>query len=276
MATRGTARLANVMSRLAVVLLAIAALAAAAAPASAITTRTGASRSDTLTGTSGPDVLEGRGGDDDLYGAGGGDVLSGGAGGDQLLGGAGRDVLSGGRGNDQVHADDGTADVVSCGLGTDVFFADRFDVVGRNCEIDGRAALRGGALATFGVVGERFRVWVTTPRTIWDLRELAAGRSLANIPAGSVRRGPGRAGHNRPFSWHLDPADTVQGEMAIEVCDATPSYLEDNREEFVEVVRTYCPWGARLVELRNYGGRAEPPSSGPRPGPVELPDEGPR
>ena len=265
------------MSRLLAPLLApLLAAAVVVAPASAITTRTGGSGGDTLTGTAGPDVLDGRGGDDDLYGAAGSDVLSAGAGTDQLLGGAGRDVLSGGRGDDQLHADDGTADVVSCGPGADVFFADRLDTVGRNCETDGRVALRGGALATFAVVGERFRAWVTAPTTIWELRELATRRSLANIPSGTLRRGSGRAGHNGPFSWHLDPRDTVQAEAAIEVCDATPSYVEDNRDEFVEVVRGYCPWGARLVELRNYGGRLEAPSTGPGPGPVEFPDEGSR
>jgi hypothetical protein len=160
-------------------------------------------------------------------------------------------VLVAGAGRDQLHADDGARDVVSCGPGTDTVFADRQDVVA-GCEIDGRAALRGGALATFDVVGERFRVWVTSPTTIRELRRLAAGESTANIPAGTLRRGPGRAAFNAPYSWHLDPRDTGMGEVAIEVCDARPSYVEQQRDEFVDVVRSYCPWGARLVELRDY------------------------
>jgi hypothetical protein len=36
----------------------------------------------------------------------------------------------------------------------------------------GTGALRGGALATFEVEGERFRVWTTNPQTIHDLHEL--------------------------------------------------------------------------------------------------------
>jgi RTX calcium-binding nonapeptide repeat (4 copies) len=232
----------------------------------------GSASADTLTGTEAADVLVGKGGRDDLYGAGGADALNAGDEGDQLLGGSGSDLLSAGAGRDHVHADDGVRDLVSCGGGTDTFFADRYDVV-VDCEVDGKAALRGGALATFDVVGERFRAWITKPSTIWELRQLAAGDSAANIPSGTLKRSPGRAASNTPYSWHLDPSDTAMGEMAIEVCDATPSYVERHRDEFVDIVRAYCPWGARLVELRNYRGRVEAPSSTP-PDPVEFPDEG--
>ncbi len=246
-------------------------LVCAAATASAAPPRLGTERPDTLTGTARNDVLVGLRGSDDLFAAAGDDVLAGGDGNDQLLGGAGRDVISAGRGSDQVHADDRSPDVVSCGPGADTVYADRVDRVGRDCEADGRALLRGGALATFAVAGERFRAWVTSPATIWELHELAAGRSAANIPIGTLRRGPGRAAHNGPFSWHLDPRDTAQAEMTIELCDARPSYVEDHRDEFVEEVRAYCPWGARLVELRNYGGRLERPPPG-LPGPIDATD----
>jgi hypothetical protein len=57
----------------------------------------------------------------------------------------------------------------------------------------GTGALRGGALATFEVEGERFRVWTTNPQTIHDLHELQQGTSTANIPNGRIQRGPGRA-----------------------------------------------------------------------------------
>jgi hypothetical protein len=229
-----------------------------AGPASAALPERGTDGPDTLTGTAAADVLAGRGGADDLFGAAGRDVLDGGLGPDQLLGGRGLDVLSGGPGADQVHADEGAFDVVSCGPGLDTYFADRGDRVGVDCERNGRVALRGGALATFDVVGERFRAWVTAPGTIAELHLLAGGRSLANIPAGTLRPGPGRGGHNLPFSWHLDPRDTVMAEVTIELCDATPSDVERRREEFLDAVRSFCPWSARLIEVRNYTGR--PPS----------------
>lgn len=248
-------------------------LLVAVGPALAAAPLSGSARADTLTGTGAADVLAGRAGDDDLYGAGGRDVLNGGDGGDQLLGGSGGDVLSAGTGRDQVHADDGARDVVSCGPNTDTVFADRYDLVAGDCEVDGKTALRGGALATFEVAGERFRSWFRTPTTIWQLRRLAAGESTANIPIGSLRRGSGRGGANAPYSWHLDARDTSMADVTIELCDATPSYVERHLTEFVDIVKTFCPWGARLVEVRNYGGRVEAPASRP-PDPVEFPDEG--
>jgi len=116
-------------------------------------------------------------------------------------------------------------------------------------------ALRGGALASFEVDGERFRVWTTNPQTIHDLHELRRATSTANIPNGRILRGPGRARHNTPYHWHLDPQDLTMAEVAIELCDALPSYVEENVEEFVERVGRYCPWAAQLVELRDYTGR---------------------
>ena len=39
--------------------------------------------------------------------------------------------------------------------------------------------LRGGALATFEVAGERFRAWTTNPQTIQNLHKLKLGTSTA-------------------------------------------------------------------------------------------------
>jgi hypothetical protein len=122
-------------------------------------------------------------------------------------------------------------------------------------------SLTGGVLATFEVEGERFRVWTTNPQTIHDLRELQQGTSTANIPNGRILRGPGRARHNAPYHWHLDPQDIAMAEVAIEVCDGLPSYVEENVEEFVERVGRYCPWNAKLVELRDFTGRVGQQSS---------------
>jgi hypothetical protein len=116
-------------------------------------------------------------------------------------------------------------------------------------------ALRGGVLATFEVEGERFRVWTTNTQTIHDLHQLQQGTSTANIPNGRILRGPGRARHNAPYHWHLDPQDLTMAEVAIEHCDGLPSYVEENVDEFVERVGRYCPWAAKLVELRDFTGR---------------------
>jgi Ca2+-binding RTX toxin-like protein len=106
-------------------------------------TKTGNARANTLTGTPGNDTLRGLGGNDLLQGLAGNDTLLGGTGDDRLVGGAGadrlvggpgHDRLTGGTGNDRIEAVDGQRDVVDCGPGHDVVFADKHDVVNRNCE----------------------------------------------------------------------------------------------------------------------------------------------
>ena len=51
-----------------------------------------------------------------------------------LTGGAGRDRIFGQAGNDRIRASDGTFDVIGCGDGLDVVFADKVDLVGVDCE----------------------------------------------------------------------------------------------------------------------------------------------
>jgi inhibitor of cysteine peptidase len=109
--------------------------------------------------------------------------------------------------------------------------------------------LQGGVLATFEVAGEQFRVWVTNPQAVQQILDLAAGNSLANIPNGRIVRGPGEGDHNLPWSWHLDAEEIEMAEVTIEVCDGTPSYVEEHVDEFVETVGRYCPWSARLVSV---------------------------
>ena len=83
--------------------------------------------------------------------------------------------------------------------------------------------------------GERFRAWTTNPKTIQDLHKLQ-GTSTASIPNGRILYGSGRARHNAPYHWHLDPQDIAMAELAIELCDALPSYVEENLDEFVGMV----------------------------------------
>ena len=112
--------------------------------------------------------------------------------------------------------------------------------------------LSGGILATFQVVDEEFQVWVTNPQTIQQILDLQRGISSANIPNGSILRGPGQADHNEPWSWHLDPEQIEMAEITVEVCDGAPSFVEEELDYFVETVGQYCPWRARLVAVEDY------------------------
>jgi len=110
--------------------------------------------------------------------------------------------------------------------------------------------LKGGVLATFDVVGQHFKFWTKNGETIHQLKELIVGRSEAHIPNGPLLRGAGRANYNKPYNWHLDPEKTSMAEMTIELCDAEPSFVEKNIDYFVDTVKHYCPWGARLIKLQ--------------------------
>jgi hypothetical protein len=109
-----------------------------------------------------PGELQGGNGNDDLNGADGSEKIDGGPGDDHLDGGFGDDVITGGPGkdrisgdlaggdcgpiwcklpygNDVINAQDGEADTIACGFGTDVVNADAVDAVAGDCETVNRA-----------------------------------------------------------------------------------------------------------------------------------------
>lgn len=112
--------------------------------------------------------------------------------------------------------------------------------------------LRGGVLASFRSSNQTFKVFVTKPTTITALYALQRGEATANIPNGRILRGSGAGGHNAPYSWHLDPADVEMADVTIELCDGSPSYVQANIAEYVDVIGRYCPWGATLVALQDF------------------------
>ena len=93
------------------------------------------------------------------------------------------------------------------------------------------------------VAGERFVLRSTHQPTI-ELAEANLRGENSRFPLGPLRSGNG--GFNQPWTWHLDPGATRFVEVAIEVCDGRPSYVETHQEEF----DTYCPWGAQVVARR--------------------------
>lgn len=101
----------------------------------------------------------------------------------------------------------------------------------------------GAAQFVVDVDGERFVLRSTDPDTILQLRAVQRGER-SGFPIGPLRRGDG--GFNAPWSWHLDPAETRVAEVAIEVCDGRPTYVEANLADFP----SYCPWGARAISER--------------------------
>jgi hypothetical protein len=111
-------------------------------------------------------------------------------------------------------------------------------------------ALSGGILATFDVVGERYRVFITNDETIEQVLALQRGESQATIPSGRIVRGS--VAYNQPWSWHIDPDDIHMAEMTIELCDGLPSHVEGDLDYWVDTVQRFCPWSAELVEIQDF------------------------
>lgn len=95
--------------------------------------------------------------------------------------------------------------------------------------------------------GALFRAQTSVPEVIAqaeaELNRPFHDRHL--FPNGLIARGDG--GYNAPWSWHFVPDRWELVEVSIEVCDATPAYVEANVDYFVDTLGRYCPWGARLV-----------------------------
>jgi hypothetical protein len=93
------------------------------------------------------------------------------------------------------------------------------------------------------VSGERFVLRLTDPETIRLAEDNRLGRN-SQFPIGPLRTGDG--GFNAPWTWHFDPGQTRFAEVAMEVCDGRPSYVEAHKPDY----SSYCPWGARVVARR--------------------------
>ena len=121
-----------------------------------------------------------------------------------------------------------------------------------------------GIVATFDVVGETFRAHIENPTTIQQVLALQQGQSTATIPVGALR--PGEE-YNTGWSWHTDPWEIEMAEVAIELCDGRPSYVEAELDYWLNTVGTYCPWSAALVDVAflGVGGVAELPRAPSQP-----------
>ena len=95
------------------------------------------------------------------------------------------------------------------------------------------------------VSGERFVVEVSTEAQAQELdARLASG--VQGVINGALLEGDG--GYNQPWSWHMDPATVHTADASIELCDGRPSLVEQDLGYWLDTVRQFCPWGAKVVE----------------------------
>ena len=101
-----------------------------------------------------------------------------------------------------------------------------------------------GEFFTVQVVNERFEIFVTNPETIRLAKDNFQGKNK-RFPIGKILRGNG--GFNQPWSWHLQPESVLMTEVAIELCDGRPSYVETHVNDYVAA--GYCPWSGKIVKV---------------------------
>jgi hypothetical protein len=97
------------------------------------------------------------------------------------------------------------------------------------------------AVVTFLVVGETFRVSLTTADQVAAARAAQNG-GRARIPSGRIVSG---TLVNVGWSWHLE--DVSFAEVAIELCDGRPSDVERAGAQFGG--GRYCPWTATVTRI---------------------------
>jgi len=98
-----------------------------------------------------------------------------------------------------------------------------------------------GAIVTFQVIDESFRVRLTTPQQIDAARQAQAG-GAANIPTGRIVAG---TEVNTGWSWHLE--DVRFAEVTIELCQGRPSDVQREGTNFGG--GRYCPLSAVVVRI---------------------------
>jgi hypothetical protein len=98
--------------------------------------------------------------------------------------------------------------------------------------------------------GETFKVLLTDPDDIKIAEQLVAGDDVPSIPNGRIVR---ETGVNEGYTWSLDPADFEFAEVTIEVCDGTPTDVEQG----LVTSDRYCPWSALISDI---GPAPTPPS----------------
>lgn len=108
-------------------------------------------------------------------------------------------------------------------------------------------ALQPGHAAVFEIdhVGERFHVAVGRESVEAELQEFAESGDTVPVLFGDLL--PGDGGFNAPYDWHLDPATVEVVDLSIELCDGTPSFVQEELDYWLESVTRYCPWGPTVV-----------------------------
>ncbi|MFY0563521.1 calmodulin [Archangium lansingense] len=97
--------------------------------------------------------------------------------------------------------------------------------------------------------GQEFIIELTDDATIQKARDILSGKEKneVHVHGRIIKR---QQPYNPRFSFHLDPTTIRFFSMAIEVCDASMTYVEEHLDEAGGAFLPgghWCPWDSRLV-----------------------------
>jgi hypothetical protein len=104
------------------------------------------------------------------------------------------------------------------------------------------------AVFTVEVAGQRFKVKAEGENAVAALNQRMQAGTEGVIHGKLVR---GNGGFNSPWSWHLDPSSITAPDLAMELCDGEPDFVESELDYYLDSVKFYCPWGAKVVARDN-------------------------
>jgi len=104
-----------------------------------------------------------------------------------------------------------------------------------------------GLFVHFKMGDARVRMYLTDPKAKEDVQETFAGHMNKHIPMGTVRKG---RLFDPQWSWYVDPKTISMADVAIELCDAAPSLIEENLREWLD--KLWCPWSSRIEGIEGY------------------------
>lgn len=118
------------------------------------------------------------------------------------------------------------------------------------CDPQGGCADRtAGAFVTIRTGDEKtIKMWITDHRFIDTAVELVKDPAKDLVPTFEVLLG---SDCDLEHSWHVDPVKVEWSESAIELCDATLSYIDENPQRWIDEVRIFCPWTAQVVSVED-------------------------
>ncbi|MGY2060984.1 BP74-related protein [Nocardia gipuzkoensis] len=97
--------------------------------------------------------------------------------------------------------------------------------------------------------GKEFVIRLTNEQRIAEARRILSGEEQMSVHVmGRIRKQT--ADYNPGWGFHLDPDTVTFFTMAIEVCDASITYVDDHLDEACGAFLPgcfWCPWSSRLT-----------------------------